>query len=611
MSLRILLISLSFILIVSCRFNQDQDDAILKQPREVVDRDPAKAILLTDSALREIRGGRINEQFSVPLLLVRQQAFSKLGMMDSVLATGVKIRELASSTGDSLTMAKTLLPVRGEISMADQQVLEPFLPGAARSFASAGMTYEEAVIEGLIGAIGTRKGDFTASMDHLYHAREILEGMDSIRPLYAVYMNIGNNRSAMGDHRASIGFYGRAADIAGRMNDSIRIASALMNEGIAFSSLKSFDSSRLRLNEALLILPARNGELAKLQILFNLATLSEKQGMLATAEADYRRVADGARGLGDPVAIGMANSGLAGVLGQTGRVGAAIRLMEGTIRQLDSIGLGHYALDLTDKLVSMYKLAGRYPEALAASEHRKLLMDSLISVENRTSVRELEVKYQTALKAAENLKLKQEARVRNLVGIGLLLIVAALIPLMLVLRQRNRYHRALNGTYERLISDYRRQRDEIKGAEMIDLIEEPMGEGGEEGTVPDAPQHSTSEEDMAIYNRMLVALDTQKLHLDPHFKSEDIAKELGISPRKLSQVIKISSGQTFTQFINRLRIGEATRLMERPHAGPLKIDAIAGMCGFSNRQHFRRVFEQVTGVTPGFFRKSVDDPASE
>jgi AraC-like DNA-binding protein len=109
----------------------------------------------------------------------------------------------------------------------------------------------------------------------------------------------------------------------------------------------------------------------------------------------------------------------------------------------------------------------------------------------------------------------------------------------------------------------------------------------------------------------LVALDTQKLHLDPNFKSEDIAKELGISSRKLSQVIKITSGQTFTQFINRLRIDEATRLMERPHAGPLKIDAIAGMCGFSNRQHFRRVFEQVTGVTPGFFRKSVDDPASE
>jgi predicted transcriptional regulator len=66
-----------------------------------------------------------------------------------------------------------------------------------------------------------------------------------------------------------------------------------------------------------------------------------------------------------------------------------------------------------------------------------------------------------------------------------------------------------------------------------------MGEG--EGTVLDAPQHSTSEEYMAIYNQMLVALDTQKLHLDPNFKSEDIAKELGISPRKLSQVIKITS----------------------------------------------------------------------
>jgi len=599
--------------------NWENGPAVLEQSLAVVDRDPQLALSLTDSALRDIRSGRMNDRFAVPVLLVRQQAFSRLGMLDSVLAVGVDIRQRASLTRDSMAMAKSLLPVRGEISMADQQAIEPFLPGAVRSFKSAGLKYEEAVIEGLIGGIGTRKGDFTGSMGHLYRARDILEGLDSIRPLYAIYMNIGNNRSGMRDYRASIGFYEMAGGVARRMGDSIRMASAMMNEGIALSSLKRFDSSRLRLNDALRMLPTKNGALAKLQILFNLATISEQQGLLSDAEADYRRVLDGARAMGDPVAIGMANGGLAMVLGQTGRVGIAIRMLEENVRLFDTIGLRHYSIDLSGKLVALYKTAGRYPDALAASEHRKLLMDSLISEENRNSVQELEVKYQTALKATENLKLKQEVRTRNLVAVGLLLIVASLLALILVLRQRNRYHRALIGTYERLVADYRRQRDEALKPGSHVIVNNPedgaseshvSSENGKSDDV-EASEPSTSAEDLALFHRMMDILETQKPHLSPGFGAEDLAQSLGVSARKLPQITRMASSQTFTQFINRLRIDEATRLMEDPAAGSMKIDTIAGKCGFSNRQHFRRVFEQVTGVTPGYFKRKTEDPSSE
>jgi AraC-like DNA-binding protein len=359
--------------------------------------------------------------------------------------------------------------------------------------------------------------------------------------------------------------------------------------------------------------------MARLQILFNLATLSERQGALADAEADYLRVLDGALTMGDPVAIAMANSGLAGIQAETGRIGQAIGLMEKTARQLDSIGFRHYEIPQTKKLVALYKKAGRYPEALAASELLKKLSDSVLSVENQKSVRELEAKYQSVRKESENLKLRQDVRNRNLIEIGLLLAVVALFVLIVVMRQRNHYHRALNRTYERLLADYRWHRDEVK-VQMVpngpeksmgdrSLSDETVGEG--EGASLDASETLTSEEDMAIFDQVMVVLKTRQPPLDPSFKSEDIANQLGISPRKLSQVIKLATGNSFTQFINRLRIDHATRLMERPHAGPLKIDAIAGMCGFSNRQHFRRVFEQVTGVTPGYFRKSVDDPGSE
>lgn len=592
---------------------------MLAEAERLLNVDPDAAIAYIDSTTNMFGASSLNPSSSIRLQLTLQQAYAKKRMMDSVIAIGVRIRSMAAETGDSLSMARSLLPVRGEVSMADQQALEPYLPGAVRIFRKEGLKYEEAVIEGLTGAVGIRKGDFAGSMTHLYHARDILENLDSTRSLYSVYMNIGNGRSAMKDQRGAIEFFDQATRVARKINDSVRLASALMNEGIAYSYLRVFDASRLLLNEALAVVPSKGGELAKLQILFNVATLSERQGILSAAEADYRRVLEDARAMGDPVAIGMANSGLAGVLGVTGRVGQAIGMMEGTVRQLDSIGLGHYAIEHTDRLVSLYKEAGRYADALAASERLKKLSDSLLSIEKQTVVRELEAKYQNARKEAENSSLRQEVRVRSIFAIGLLVAVTILFVLIVVMRQRNRYHRALNKTYERLLADYRRQRDEDqvqmvphgleKSKDDRPSSDEPVGEG--EGAPLDASETLTSEEDMAIFDQVMEILKTRQPHLGPSFKSEDIANQMGITPRKLSQVIKLATGHSFTQFINRLRIDEATRLMERPHAGPLKIDAIAGMCGFSNRQHFRRVFEQVTGVTPGYFRKSVEDPASE
>ena len=619
MSFRIYFFCVLFLLTLSCRLNWDKDPSILNQSREAVDRDPQLALSLTDSALRDIRSGRLNDRFAVPVLLIRQQAFSRLRMMDSVLSVGVEIRELASSLGDSLSMAKSLLLIGGEVSMTDQHAFEPYLSGALSTFNKAGMMYEEALIESIIGGIGSRKGDFNASMNHLYRARDIMERLDSIRPLYAIYMNIGNNRSGMGDQRAAVEFYSLATGIARRFKDSVRIATALMNEGIAYSDMNIFDSSRMRFNEGLSSLPTQHGEMAALQILFNMATLSEKQGNLEKAVADYDRVVDGARKLGDPVAIGMANASIAVLMSKTGRLAPGIRLMEETIGKLDSIGFRHYDAAFTTELIQLYKMADRCTDALRASEYLKKLSDSTLSVENQQIVRELEAKYQTARKESENFKLRQHVRSRNQLAVGLIGTVAVLFTLIVILRQRNRYHRALNRTYERLLNDYRRQRDEdqlmVAPSDAGDAQDQPSQRHADtwegEGAPIDADETGTSEEDMAIFDKLMVHLKTHRPHLDPAFKSDDIAHQLGISSRKLSQVIKLASGNSFTQFINRLRIDEATRLMERPNAGPLKIDAIASMCGFSNRQHFRRVFEQVTGVTPGYFRKSVDDPASE
>ena len=164
--------------------------------------------------------------------------------------------------------------------MAAQQAIVPYLPGAASTIRNERLYYEEAVINGLIGAIKTREWQFADAMVHLYHARDTLERLDNIRPLYAVYMNIGNNLSAMNNPHPSIDFYRKARSVAGRMGDALRQASSWMNEGVAYSDIGILDSSHMAFEQGIRFTPSKGGDLIGLQLRYNLATLEEKGGDL-------------------------------------------------------------------------------------------------------------------------------------------------------------------------------------------------------------------------------------------------------------------------------------------------------------------------------------------
>ena len=98
-------------------------------------------------------------------------------------------------------------------------------------------------------------------------------------------------------------------------------------------------------------------------------------------------------------------------------------------------------------------------------------------------------------------------------------------------------------------------------------------------------------------------MQEDKLYTRSRLKAEDLADRVGMSARKLTAVLRAQGEDGFNALLNRFRIAEATRLMEDPESHILKLDTLAERCGFNSRQHFYRVFEQVTGVNPGYYRK--------
>lgn len=83
---------------------------------------------------------------------------------------------------------------------------------------------------------------------------------------------------------------------------------------------------------------------------------------------------------------------------------------------------------------------------------------------------------------------------------------------------------------------------------------------------------------------------------------EVLSKELFLSKSHISHLFSNHLGITFTQYINTLRINEATHLLDSTDK---KISDIAFSCGFSDIRTFNRVFKKVTLLSPREYRNKI------
>ena len=98
--------------------------------------------------------------------------------------------------------------------------------------------------------------------------------------------------------------------------------------------------------------------------------------------------------------------------------------------------------------------------------------------------------------------------------------------------------------------------------------------------------------------RHSVALDHIAAHFqDPELSLDVAARCQGISPRYL-QHLMTSSGASFTERVNELRLQRAFALLIEPHDSVRRISDVALEVGFSDISHFNRLFRARFGVSP-------------
>ncbi|MFC5449872.1 response regulator transcription factor [Paenibacillus aestuarii] len=106
--------------------------------------------------------------------------------------------------------------------------------------------------------------------------------------------------------------------------------------------------------------------------------------------------------------------------------------------------------------------------------------------------------------------------------------------------------------------------------------------------------------------RQFRVMEKVKLFIAEHYKSEismeQTAELINLSPYYFSKMFKQYTGETFTEYVTRLRINEARRLLELEE---LSFKEICYMSGYHDPNYFTRIFKKTTGFTPTEYRRQL------
>ncbi|WP_166303070.1 MULTISPECIES: helix-turn-helix transcriptional regulator [unclassified Bradyrhizobium] len=122
-----------------------------------------------------------------------------------------------------------------------------------------------------------------------------------------------------------------------------------------------------------------------------------------------------------------------------------------------------------------------------------------------------------------------------------------------------------------------------------DLIALAIGEG---------PALGESSASAVVAARHNAVLDYLAIHFqEPGLNVQTVARCQGISPRYLQRLMA-SSGSSFTERLNELRLQRALKLLTESHASRQRISDIALEVGFSDVSYFNRLFRTRFGDSP-------------
>ncbi|MEW9699442.1 response regulator [Paenibacillus sp. SI8] len=100
---------------------------------------------------------------------------------------------------------------------------------------------------------------------------------------------------------------------------------------------------------------------------------------------------------------------------------------------------------------------------------------------------------------------------------------------------------------------------------------------------------------------VLDACQYVSLHLNRKISLDEVAEQLFLNPSYFSRLFKKETGETFIEYVSRMKVGRAKELLDQTN---MSVAKICESLGYDNHSYFIKMFKTVAGVTPLEYRGS-------
>lgn len=102
----------------------------------------------------------------------------------------------------------------------------------------------------------------------------------------------------------------------------------------------------------------------------------------------------------------------------------------------------------------------------------------------------------------------------------------------------------------------------------------------------------------AIIDSLISLMESKKIYLQAKCPINDIAKQLDITPKQLSNALKVICKQNYNEFINNYRINHSIHLIQNGAVENMTLEAIAKASGFGSKTTFFEAFRKTHNTSP-------------
>jgi tetratricopeptide (TPR) repeat protein len=434
-----------------------------------------------------------------------------------------------------------------------------------------------------------RTNDYRMAYDFFIRALALCEKINYESFIPKIYANIGNIYMDFNKYDMAKLYYSKALNL---FSDTVDIVGILNSLGDIERENGDMGTAFYFYNKALQLSKQHNDvHLYLIKHSFGLLYLKKKQYDLAMHY--FRSSLEGfEENSGIQKATCLSNIGI--VFFEVGKIDSALFYMGLS----NKIASEHNYLGLLASnyltLSKIEKSKGQKTKALEYFEKYVHLKDSIFNAQRFGEISQLQRSFEISKTNQQIEELAIEKRIKERTIFWQKIVLAVLLLICTILFLLYFQKKKLDAAYKVLVE---------KNVENIDL----QNTSTEKTQKKYQKSALTDDKQQELLNRIFAIMEDASMICDTEFSVDKLAELVQSNSVYISQTINTALNKNFRSFINEYRIREAQRIFSEPEASKYTIEAVALKVGFKSRNRFADAFKEITGVTPKFYLKSLQN----